>query len=186
MSADPLAFGQLGIEAVEDTDHARDVGSSGCRHHAFDTLDQRQVERIDAGQSILLDLDGVEEPGVAAVRVADAIGDLVEPLAGGLDVVDRVQATPSGGCVGCLVEGLLALVQPAGQMLPLNAVGIAAELLVAIALEQRDGVGELLQKALGRAGSVEDRIHGVSPRGTTHAPRSGSGARGSFRTPASC
>src|SRR6266481_4885698 len=79
-------------------------------------------------------LHSLEQPEGVAV----AGHDLVEALARGLDVVDRVEGPRAARGGRESVEALLRLLEARGQVLPLQTVRVAAQLLLPVPLEAGD------------------------------------------------
>src|SRR5438093_4069677 len=114
------------------------AGRVGRRPHRLHRVDQGEVEVVDPPESGLVDLHGIEEAGVAALGVAEAGGDAVEALARRLDVVDGIEAPAAADPIGHVVERLLVALQPAGEELALQAVGVPAQPAPAVAPEAGD------------------------------------------------
>src|SRR5829696_8704350 len=108
----------------------------------LDLLDEREVEAVDALQLRLLDLDGVEEAGVAVTREADAVLDLVELLQHavyGADLEEPARRRQVAHQVG---QGLFGQAQALGQVLAVQLVRVAAPLLGDVARVARNLVAQ--------------------------------------------
>src|SRR5918993_5677060 len=92
----------------------------------LDLLDEREVEAVDALQLRLLDLDGVEEAGVAVTREADAVLDLVELLQHAIHGADLEEPARGREVANQVGQGLFSQAQALGQVLAVQLVHVAA------------------------------------------------------------
>jgi hypothetical protein len=97
---------------------------------------------------LLLDLDHVEEAGVAVAREADAVLDRVDLLRDPLEGRDFEQAAPVGQLANGGGDHCLGPAHPIGERFAVELVDVAASLLRLIAREPGDLLPEFFEPVL--------------------------------------